>query len=151
MDTTTAAQQARVTVATVRAWCRTGAVKATKTSGRWTIDTASLARRIALGIRRTRKATVEIRDNDARVIATWARTGSCHLAMRHELAHGGPDITGGRGTRLIAAGLLVRDDTYGVEITDLGRQVGTDITNAMANGTDRATATRDALTKAGLR
>lgn len=58
MDTTThtaadAAALAGVTVPTVRAWCRIGAVKAAKTAGRWVIDAASLARRIALGIRRT--------------------------------------------------------------------------------------------------
>jgi len=51
-----AAGQARVTVATIRTWCRYGAVAATKVGRRWAIDTASLARRIALGMRRTRKA-----------------------------------------------------------------------------------------------
>lgn len=57
MDTTTAARQANVTVATVRNWCRMGAVKATKTSGRWVITPASLTHRINLGIRRTTKET----------------------------------------------------------------------------------------------
>lgn len=49
MNTTTAAARAGVTVATIRTWCRIGAVAATKTAGRWTIDAASLARRIAIG------------------------------------------------------------------------------------------------------
>ncbi len=89
--------------------------------------------------------SMEIRDNDARVIATWAKHGSKSFAFRAELAHNE------RGTRLINAGLLARDDKYHVELTDLGRQVGTDITNAMAAGTDRPTATNDALTKTGLR
>jgi hypothetical protein len=46
--TAEAARQAGVAVATIRAWCRIGAVAATKASGRWNIDTDSLARRIAL-------------------------------------------------------------------------------------------------------
>ena len=46
--TAEAARQAGVTVATVRAWCRIGAVAATKTNGRWNIDPDSLAHRIAL-------------------------------------------------------------------------------------------------------
>lgn len=56
MNTTAAATEARVTVATIRTWCRIGAVAATKTAGRWIIDAASLARRIAIGARRARKA-----------------------------------------------------------------------------------------------
>lgn len=146
MDTTTAAQQAGVTTDTIRHWARYGAVRAVKAAGRWVIDAASLARRIALGIRTTRKATtVELTHGDLRPIATWAKTGICRLAMRDELAHNE------RGARLIEAGLLARDDKYGVELTDLGQAVGTDITNHMANGTDRQTATADALTRAGLR
>lgn len=46
--TAEAARQAGVTIATVRDWCRIGAVAAVKTSGRWIIDPDSLARRIAL-------------------------------------------------------------------------------------------------------
>lgn len=58
MNTTTAATEAQVTVATIRTWCRIGAVAATKTAGKWVIDTVSLARRIAIGARRlARKAT----------------------------------------------------------------------------------------------
>lgn len=57
MDTTTAAHTAGVTRDTIRTWCRTGAVAATKTAGRWVINPASLARRISLNIRRTKKET----------------------------------------------------------------------------------------------
>lgn len=46
---TAAATQADVTVATIRTWCRIGAVAAVKHAGRWVIDTASLAARIAIG------------------------------------------------------------------------------------------------------
>lgn len=49
MDTATAAQQAGVTVATVRTWCRRNVIAAVKTAGRWVIDAASLARRIEIG------------------------------------------------------------------------------------------------------
>lgn len=49
MDTTTAAAQAHVTVATIRTWCRHNVVAATKRAGRWIIDAASLAHRITLG------------------------------------------------------------------------------------------------------
>ncbi|MFE1451951.1 helix-turn-helix domain-containing protein [Streptomyces olivaceoviridis] len=49
MNTTTAAAEANVTVATIRTWCRAGVITATKQAGRWIIDTASLAARIAIG------------------------------------------------------------------------------------------------------
>lgn len=49
MNTTAAAIQANVTVATIRTWCRRGIIAATKQAGRWIIDTASLAHRITIG------------------------------------------------------------------------------------------------------
>jgi len=101
MDTTAAAQQAGVTVPTVRIWARMGAVKAVKVARRWVIDAVSLARSISLGIRRTRKATVTLAPGDLRPIATWAKRDGCPFAMRAELAHND------RGARLIAAGLLI--------------------------------------------
>jgi hypothetical protein len=57
MNTTTAATEAQVTAATIRIWCRRGVVAATKTAGKWAIDTASLARRIAIGARRLARKT----------------------------------------------------------------------------------------------
>ena len=59
MDTTTAATQASVTVATIRHWCRYGAVAAAKVAGRWVIEAASLARRIALAPRKKVQFTTE--------------------------------------------------------------------------------------------
>lgn len=56
MNTTAAATQAGVTVATIRDWARRNIITATKRAGRWIIDAASLAHRIAIGNRRTRKA-----------------------------------------------------------------------------------------------
>lgn len=55
MNTTTAATQAHVTTATIRTWCRNGVITATKAAGRWIVDAASLARRIAIGAMRTHK------------------------------------------------------------------------------------------------
>ncbi|MFE3657297.1 hypothetical protein [Streptomyces sp. NPDC059165] len=49
MNTTAAAIEAHVTVATIRTWCRNGVIAAVKQAGRWIIDTASLAHRIAIG------------------------------------------------------------------------------------------------------
>lgn len=56
MTTAAAATEARVTVDTVRTWCRRGAVAAVKMAGRWAIDAASLAARIAIGQLKSRKA-----------------------------------------------------------------------------------------------
>ncbi|MGW4802977.1 hypothetical protein [Kitasatospora sp. NPDC004272] len=58
LTTAAAAADAGVSIATIRTWCRTGAVAATKRAGRWVIDTASLAHRIKLPalLRRARKA-----------------------------------------------------------------------------------------------
>lgn len=55
MDTTTAAKQAGVTIATVRTWCRRNIIGAVKVAGRWVIDAASLAYRTSL----TRKAPAD--------------------------------------------------------------------------------------------
>ncbi|MFE7485518.1 hypothetical protein [Streptomyces sp. NPDC057552] len=49
MNTTAAALHANVTAATIRTWCRSRIITATKTAGRWVIDAASLAHRIAIG------------------------------------------------------------------------------------------------------
>lgn len=57
MNTTAAAVQANVTIPTIRTWCRTGAVAAIKQAGRWVIDTASLAARIAIGKMKERRMT----------------------------------------------------------------------------------------------
>ena len=150
--TTAAAQLAGVTTTTIRTWCRMGAVRASKVARRWVIEANSLAYRISLSTRRTRRATtLDLHHNDIRKIATWVKRGSMRLVFRAELSHGGPDGMGGIGTRLLEAGLLQRHPEYYVELTDLGHQVGTDVTNAMDNGVDRATATDDALKKAGLR
>jgi hypothetical protein len=58
MNTTTAAIQANVTADTIRTWCRIGAIAAVKQAGRWIIDTASLAARIAIGAMKRRPKPV---------------------------------------------------------------------------------------------
>jgi hypothetical protein len=72
MDTTTAAQQAGVTVATVRTWCRIGAVAAVKRAGRWIIDAASLAHRITLG-KKTFVTNTDYRVDDETAIRVHAK------------------------------------------------------------------------------
>lgn len=49
MDAVSAARRAKVTVATIRTWCRIGAVEARKVGGRWLVDAASLMRRLNIG------------------------------------------------------------------------------------------------------
>jgi hypothetical protein len=92
MDTTTAAQTAGVTVATIRAWCRRNVIAATKTSGRWTIDPASLRQRVELS-KALRKAAAQ-RQADAgraRILAALrlpALTGTPkQIAWAQELRH----------------------------------------------------------------
>ncbi|WP_329217374.1 hypothetical protein [Streptomyces microflavus] len=63
MDATTAAAKAKVTVATIRTWCRTGVIAAVKTSGRWDIDPQSLRahRRRLTAIKEARQARTAAR------------------------------------------------------------------------------------------
>lgn len=76
MNTTAAAAQANVTVATIRTWCRRGVVAATKQAGRWVIDAASLVRRIEIGARMDNPADA-LDENTLRVIRT-ARIARSH-------------------------------------------------------------------------
>lgn len=63
--TTQAAKRAGVTVATIRSWARYGAITATKVSGRWNIDEASLTHRIALSRRTLAQQLAAFRDTAA--------------------------------------------------------------------------------------
>lgn len=64
MNTSAAAAEAQVTIATIRTWCRLGVIAAVKQAGRWIIDTASLAHRITIGAmkRRQKEAAVPALD-----------------------------------------------------------------------------------------
>lgn len=64
ITTAEAAARAGVTAATIRHWCRMGAVRATKVADRWVIDLASLARRITLG----RKSATNRQETAVRVV-----------------------------------------------------------------------------------
>lgn len=77
MNTTTAATEAHVTVATIRTWARRGIIAATKVAGRWIIDTASLARRIAIGaMKRPAKPVAFTVDNLVAIGGNrWQRNG----------------------------------------------------------------------------
>ncbi|MEU9703044.1 hypothetical protein [Streptomyces sp. NPDC047981] len=78
MNTTTAATQANVTVATIRTWCRRGVIAATKTAGKWVIDTTSLAHRIAIGtMKRTAHKVVELTADTLTAIGgrRWQKNG----------------------------------------------------------------------------
>ncbi|WP_406516359.1 helix-turn-helix domain-containing protein (plasmid) [Streptomyces sp. NBC_00873] len=59
MNTTAAAIEANVTVATIRNWCRRNVIAAVKTAGRWVIDAASLTHRIAIGATHKKANTVK--------------------------------------------------------------------------------------------
>ncbi|MEU1908420.1 hypothetical protein [Streptomyces hygroscopicus] len=67
MDAATAARKSRVTIDTIRTWCRRGVITATKTAGRWDIDQNSLRahRRRLIAIRNARRtrnaATIQAR------------------------------------------------------------------------------------------
>ncbi|MFF3264965.1 helix-turn-helix domain-containing protein [Streptomyces sp. NPDC002932] len=89
MNTTTAADTAKVTVATIRDWARRGVIAATKVAGRWVINTASLAHRIAIGARRlARKArTLPLTADSIKAIGgnEWIR-GNYHRIYLNEWA-----------------------------------------------------------------
>jgi hypothetical protein len=79
MNTTAAALEAQVTVATIRTWCRRGVIAAAKQAGRWVIDTASLAARIAISAwkRPARKETPVV---DLTATYTYTQAGDTEPA-----------------------------------------------------------------------
>ncbi|OII60594.1 hypothetical protein BJP40_09545 [Streptomyces sp. CC53] len=88
MNTTAAATQAGVTIATIRTWCRRGAVAATKAAGRWIINAASLARRIEIGARRVPQPadTPDLNPTILRSIRRARLAYTPHRADKHALA-----------------------------------------------------------------
>lgn len=79
LDTTTAARIARVTPDTIRAWCRIGAIAASKQSGRWVIDPDSLHHRITLGRTLTAERHADLIDLTAFRDAKQARDKALEL------------------------------------------------------------------------
>ncbi|MFD5940240.1 hypothetical protein [Streptomyces griseus] len=95
MNTTTAAAAAKVTVATIRDWARRGVIAATKTAGRWIIDTASLARRIAIGAMK-RPARPIVYSAEAMVAIggnRWQRNGMDRVYFNNWAAFAGIETT----------------------------------------------------------
>ncbi|MEV8032299.1 hypothetical protein [Streptomyces sp. NPDC086182] len=96
MNTTTAATEAHVTVATIRTWCRKGAVAATKTAGRWIIDTASLAARIAIGaMKRPARKVIAYTIETMTAIGgnRWQRNGMDRVYINDWAAFAGLEVT----------------------------------------------------------
>jgi len=106
MNTTAAALHANVTADTIRTWCRRGVIAATKTAGRWTIDTASLAHRIAIGQRKARiteHATYRIEEGTTVRYRTEERTWT---VVRTDGTRAGAD---GKDTRIWNATFYSRE------------------------------------------
>ncbi|MBI0293321.1 helix-turn-helix domain-containing protein [Streptomyces sp. PRKS01-29] len=82
MNTTTAAAQAGVTIPTIRTWCRRGVIAAIKTAGRWIVDAASLAHRIAIGAMRTIRQEVAINTPNHAALAAEARELATRLTPK---------------------------------------------------------------------
>ncbi|MFG3051926.1 hypothetical protein ACGFZP_13375 [Kitasatospora sp. NPDC048239] len=96
ITTTNAATQAGVTVATIRTWCRTGAVAAVKQAGRWIIDTASLAYRIKLPTllhRKARPAAVTAETVVAIGGSRWQRNGHDRVYLNNWAELAGLDVS----------------------------------------------------------
>ncbi|MFD5899109.1 helix-turn-helix domain-containing protein [Streptomyces sp. NPDC060366] len=95
MNTTTAAQTANVTVATIRTWARNGVIAATKTAGRWIIDTASLARRIAIGaMKRPAKPAVFTTESMVAIGGSrWQKNGMDRVYINDWAAFAGLEVT----------------------------------------------------------
>ena len=113
MNTTAAATQANVTVATIRAWCRIGAVAAVKQAGRWIIDTTSLAARIAIGaMKRPAKKTVRFTIETMTAIGgrRWQKNGMDRVYLNDWAAFAGIEVSR-YGTGNIASALY---QGYGV-------------------------------------
>lgn len=125
MDTKTAATTANVTISTIRTWCRIGAVGATKASGRWDIDEASLTHRIALT---AKPATGEVRtDNSGRYVVVGP-----YAALDRALRAGSPvHITTGP-----CEGDTVHLGLHGTTYSDYGISLETiGLIRHLANGT----------------
>lgn len=95
MNTTTAAETAKVTVATIRNWARRGIIAATKVAGRWVIDTTSLARRIEIGTmkRPARKVVYSVETMVAIGGNRWQRNGKDRVYINDWAAFAGIETT----------------------------------------------------------
>ncbi|HEY9474108.1 MAG TPA: hypothetical protein VIS06_09685 [Mycobacteriales bacterium] len=96
MTTTTAATQANRTAGTIRRWCRTGVITATKTAGRWVIDAASLLRHIHPTKKETKVSLPIVLNTHAGVPVAGGPADQILAAIRDDtpLTIGGRECTG---------------------------------------------------------
>lgn len=85
MNTTEAADIAKVTRATIRRWCRTGAIAATKTDGQWVIDAASLDAKLG----RVRPVVYSIDTMTAIGGHRWTKAGHDRVYLNDAVEHFG--------------------------------------------------------------
>ncbi|GHG33228.1 hypothetical protein GCM10018777_56700 [Streptomyces albogriseolus] len=95
MNTTLAATEAGVSIDTVRTWCRIGAVAAVKQAGRWIIDAASLAARIAIGKmkRPAKKVVYSIETMTAIGGNRWTKAGHDRVYLNNWDEFAGLEVT----------------------------------------------------------
>ncbi|GHB14568.1 hypothetical protein GCM10010330_80310 [Streptomyces tendae] len=95
MNTTLAATEAGVSIDTVRTWCRIGAVAAVKQAGRWIIDAASLAARIAVGKmkRPAKKVVYSIETMTAIGGNRWTKAGHDRVYLNNWDEFAGLEVT----------------------------------------------------------
>ncbi|MFJ4473283.1 hypothetical protein ACIP2X_38115 [Streptomyces sp. NPDC089424] len=98
MNTTAAATEAHVTVATIRDWARRGIVAATKVAGRWVIDTASLAHRIAIGaikrpVRKAKRVVLTAENIKAIGGNEWIRGAYHRIYLNDWTEYAGIEVT----------------------------------------------------------
>lgn len=108
MNTTAAALEARVTVATIRTWCRRGVIAATKTAGRWIIDTTSLAHRITIGaLKRPAKKAVAFTVETMTAIGgnRWQRNGMDRVYINNWAQFAGIEVEHYRSGSISSAAL----------------------------------------------
>lgn len=114
-----AARTAGRTVATIRHWCRYGAVAAAKVSGKWVIETTSLARRVQLSakVAPAKKATPAPAPAPRVMPATTAKLGYRKTKSGEWVAYGPASVV-----KVGPAAVSKRDGSTKAEtITRLGK------------------------------
>ena len=92
MNTSEAGLKANVTPATIRAWARYGAIAATKTSGRWNIDTDSLGHRITLSAKPRTPRPLTAATILALGGSRWTKNGMDRIYLNDWTAYAGIEV-----------------------------------------------------------
>lgn len=124
MHTTTAAAalEAQVTVDTIRAWARRGVIAATKHAGRWAIDTASLAHRIAIAAMKAGRKAKKVAFSTETMTAIggnrWQRNGMDRVYLNDWTRFIGLQVTsyksGNISSAAIAGGAIANGRVHGI-------------------------------------